>query len=232
MQLNETETMKKDENFCMLLYAKPGGGKTSTFRYLKGKTLLVDIDGSGKVLSGVPNITRATINPDDPANELLQFYAYAKANIDKFDNIVLDNLSHYQKLWLMEKGKKTKSGQPEIQHYGVFDNHLLNIVESFKALDANIIFTCWENTREIQLENMQLYHQFLPDIREKIVNHIMGVIPVVARLVRNPETGVRGFLLAESNGTFAKNQLDNREFALQTDIFNIGDITEDDIQTS
>lgn len=227
MELMETETMKKDEDFCILLYSKPGGGKTTTLKYLKGKTLVVDIDGSGKVLSGVPNITRVTIDPEKPSSELVQFYGYAKANIDKFDNIVIDNLSHYTKLWLMEKGKNTKSGQPEIQHYGVFDNHLLNIVESFKALDANIIFTAWEATREIQLENSQLYHQFLPDIREKIVNHIMGVIPIVARLVRNPETKARGFLLSESNGTYAKNQLDNREFCLQSEIFNIGDVEKD-----
>lgn len=231
MQLNETETMKKDENFCIMLYSIPGGGKTTTFKYLKGKTLVLDIDGSGKVLSGVPNITRATIDPEKPANEMLQFYGYAKANIQKYDNIVIDNLSHYTKLWLMEKGKTTKSGQPEIQHYGVFDNHLLNIVESFKALDANIVFTAWETTREIQLQNSQLYHQFLPDIRDKIVNHIMGVIPVVARLVRNPETKARGFLMAESNGTYAKNQLDNREFCLQSEIFNIGDV-ETDVQAT
>lgn len=230
MQFMETETMKKDENFCVMLYCKPGGGKTTTVKYLKGKTLLVDIDGSGKVLSGVPNITRVTIDPTKPDDELIKFYGYAKANIDKYDNIVIDNLSHYQKLWLMARGKNTKSGQPEIQHYGVFDNHLLNIVETFKALDANIVFTAWETTREIQLENSQLYHQFLPDIRDKIVNHIMGVIPVVARLVRNPETKVRGFLLSESNGTYAKNQLDNREFCLQSEIFNIGDV-ENDVQT-
>lgn len=229
MEFMETVDMKKDERFCMLLYAKPGGGKTSTVKYLQGRTLLVDIDGSGKVLSGVPNITRVTINPEKPADELVQFYAYAKANIQQYDNIVIDNLSHYTKLWLMEKGKNTKSGQPEIQHYGVFDNHLLNIVETFKALDANIIFTAWETTREIQLENLQIYHQFLPDIRDKIVNHIMGIIPVVGRLVRNTETKARGFLLSESNGTFAKNQLDNREFALQEDIFKIGDISNDGI---
>ncbi|EMK8546054.1 DNA-binding protein, partial [Listeria monocytogenes] len=62
------------------------------------------------------------------------------------------------------------------------------------------------------------------DIRDKVVNHIMGIVPVVARLIRNPETGQRGFLLSENNGNFAKNQLDNREFALQEDLFKIGDV--------
>jgi len=90
-------------------------------------------------------------------------------------------------------------------------------------LDANIVYTSWEATRQVQLESGQLFNQFLPDIREKVVNHVMGIIPVVARLVKNPETDVRGFILSESNGTYCKNQLDNREHALQEDIFKVGD---------
>lgn len=232
MQFKQSEEMTRNKNFRMLLYAKPGGGKTSTMRYLKGKTLLLDIDETSQVLSGLPGITVASIDPSIPSKEMGDFFKHAQSVAHEYDNIVIDNLTHYTKLWLMEKGEGTKSGQPEIQHYGVFDNHLLKLIAAFNNLDANIIYTAWETTREIQLENSQLYHQFLPDIREKLVNHVMGIIPVVARLVRNPETKVRGFLLSESNGTFAKNQLDNREFALQQDIFNVGDVVEDDVQPS
>lgn len=207
----------------MLLFAKPGTGKTSTVRYLEGKTLLLDIDHTSQVLSGLPGISIVKINPENPTQELIDFYGYAKTHIKEYDNIVIDNLSHYQKLWFMEKGKNTKSGQPELQHYGIYDNHLLNMITTFNNLDANIVYTSWESTRQIQLENGQLFNQFLPDIREKVVNHVMGIIPVVGRLVRNPETNVRGFLLSENNGTFAKNQLDSREFSLQEDIFKVGD---------
>ena len=224
MEIIQSENLKRDKNFKMLLYAKPGTGKTSTVRYLDGKTLLLDIDHTSQVLSGLPGISIVKINPENVTADIVEFFGYAKAHIQEFDNIVIDNLSHYQKLWFMEKGKKTKSGQPELQHYGIFDNHILNMVSTFSTLDANIIFTAWENTRQIQLENGQLFNQFLPDIRDKVVNHVMGIIPVVGRLVKNPETNVRGFLLSESNGTFAKNQLDNRTFALQEDIFKVGDI--------
>ena len=207
----------------MLLYAKPGTGKTSTVRYLEGSSLLLDIDHTSQVLSGLPGISVVKIDPEKPTQQLVDFYGYAKAHIKEYDNIVVDNLSHYQKLWLMEKGKNTKSGQPELQHYGIFDSHILNMISTFNNLDANIIYTSWEATRQIQLESGQLFNQFLPDVREKVVNHVMGIIPVVARLVKNPETNTRGFLLSESNGTFAKNQLDNRDFALQEDIFKVGD---------
>lgn len=224
LQITSASEMKKEENFCQLLYAEPGGGKTSTMQYLEGKTLLLDIDHTSRVLAGKENIDIAKIDTDNPEASIKEFYVYAKKNIANYENIVIDNLSHYQKLWLMEKAKNTKSGQPELKDYGIFDNHLIGIVEAFKVLGVNVIFTAWETTRQITLESGQLYNQFLPDIREKVVNHIMGIIPIVGRLVRNPQTKVRGFILSKSDGTFAKNQLDNREFCLQNEIFTIGDV--------
>lgn len=222
MQIKNAGDIKRNERFNILIYAEPGAGKTSTLQYLTGKTLVLDIDGTSRVLSGLTDIDVAEINPENVSKDMLDFYALAKSKIKEYDNIVLDNLSHYQKLWLMEKGRNTKSGQPELQHYGIFDTHLIDLISTFNSLDANVVYTAWEGTRQIQLESGQLYNQFLPDIRDKVVNHIMGIVPVVARLVRNPETKQRGFILQKSNGTFAKNQLDDREGCLQENIFNIG----------
>lgn len=228
MQIKKASEMKRSDRFNILIYAEPGAGKTSTLRYLEGKTLVLDIDGTSRVLAGLENIDVVELNPERPTKDMVEFYGFAKANLANYDNIVLDNLSHYQKLWFMEKGKNTKSGQPELQHYGIFDTHLIELISTFNKLDANIVYTAWEDTRQIQLESGQLYNQFLPAIREKVVNHIMGIIPVVARLTRNPETKARGFIMQKSNGTFAKNQLDNREGCLQENLFNIGS-EEDDV---
>lgn len=225
MEFIKSEEMKRSDFFNIMIYAKPGAGKTSTIKYLEGKTLLLDCDGTSKVLSGLPNITIAILDPRNPIQDMADFYGYAKTHSKEFDNVVIDNLSHYQKLWLMFNGRNTKSGQPELQHYGKFDTHLIDMISIFNSLpDTNVVYTAWETTRQIQMESGQLYNQFLPDIRDKVVNHIMGIVPVVARLIRNPETGHRGFLLSENNGNFAKNQLDNREFALQEDLFKIGDV--------
>ncbi|MFR4752781.1 MAG: hypothetical protein ACLT90_12825 [Enterococcus raffinosus] len=67
----------------------------------------------------------------------------------------------------------------------------------------------------------QIFNQFHPQIREKIVNNVMGLMNMVGRLMINEETGTRGFLLKRTDQTFAKNQLDDREFALQEELFNI-----------
>lgn len=224
MQITSAEEMKKDEYFSIMTYSEPGVGKTSTMQYLEGKTLLLDIDNTSRVLAGKPNIDVAKIDSDHPEKSMKEFYVYAKTHLAEYNNIVLDNLSHYQKLWLMEKAKATKSGQPELKDYGIFDNHLIGLIEAFNSMAANKVFTAWETTRQITLESGQIYNQFLPDIRDKAVNHVMGIIPIVGRLVRNPQTKARGFILAKSDGTFAKNQLDNREFCLQHEIFTIGDV--------
>ena len=41
------------EKACYLIYAVPGVGKTSTAKYFKGKTLVVDIDRTTRVLKGL-----------------------------------------------------------------------------------------------------------------------------------------------------------------------------------
>ena len=57
---------------------------------------------------------------------------------------------------------------------------------------------------KIKLPTGQLYDQAIPQIREKIITNVMGLVNMVGRLVINEETGNRGFILTPSNATFAK----------------------------
>jgi phage nucleotide-binding protein len=85
----------------------------------------------------------------------------------------------------------------------LFDNHILKVVETFNGLDANVIYTAWETTRSIVHDDGQQYNQFIPDIRDKIVNHVMGIVHVVARLVRKAD-GTRGFILEGNQSILLK----------------------------
>ncbi|PEP96679.1 AAA family ATPase, partial [Bacillus toyonensis] len=174
--------------------------------------LVLDVDGTSQVLSGYDNV-----DGNHPHDSILQFFAIAKANINQYDNIFIDNLTHYQKLWLLKKGESTKSGMPEIKDYALLDNHLLKVVETFNSLDANVIFTAWETTRHITHDDGQQYTQFIPEIRDKIVNHIMGIVHVVARLVTKAD-GTRGFVLEGDQSIFAKNHLDTRLGCIQEEL--------------
>ena len=217
MKTTNGADMKRSAKAKIITYSKPGDGKTTVAGLLPGKTLVFDIDGTSQVLEGYANVDIAKIDGEDAHNSIIQFYGHAKANVQKYDNIFIDNLTHYQKLWLLNKGEKTKSGMPELKDYAILDNHLLKLVEIFNALDANVIYTTWETTREIIHDDGQKYNQFLPDIRDKIVNHIMGINHVVARLVRKAD-GERGFILEGNQTIFAKNHLDARKGCLQKDL--------------
>ncbi|MDX1806565.1 MAG: AAA family ATPase [Paenisporosarcina sp.] len=223
MQITNGADITRSAKAKVILYSKPGDGKTTVAGLLPGRTLVLDIDGTSQVLEGYENVDVAKIDGDKPHDSILQFYAYAKANIDKYDNIFIDNLTHYQKLWLLKKGEVTKSGMPELKDYALLDNHLLKVVETFNSLDANIIFTAWETTRNIIHDDGQQYTQFVPDIRDKIVNHIMGIVHVVARLVRKAD-GSRGFILEGNQSIFAKNHLDDRMGCVQEELIKISDL--------
>ncbi|MEW4150765.1 AAA family ATPase [Bacillus thuringiensis] len=217
MEITNGARITKSKKAKIIIYSKPGNGKTTVAGLLPGKTLVLDIDGTSQVLSGYDNVDVARINGENPHDSILQFYAFAKAHIDQYDNIFIDNLTHYQKLWLLKKGENTKSGMPELKDYALLDNHLLKIVETFNALDANVIFTAWETTRNITHDDGQQYTQFIPDIRDKIVNHIMGIVHVVGQLVKKAD-GTRGFVLEGNQSVFAKNHLDSRNGCLQSEL--------------
>jgi phage nucleotide-binding protein len=207
----------RSEKAKVIIYSKPGNGKTTVAGLLKGKTLVLDIDGTSQVLSGYANVDVAKIDGSNPHDSILKFFALAKANVGKYDNIFIDNLTHYQKLWLLKKGENTKSGMPELKDYALLYNHLLKLVETFNTLEANVIFTAWETTRTITHDDGQNYTQFIPDIPDKIVNHIMGIEHVVARLVKKAD-GTRGFILDGDQSVFAKNHLDQRKGCLQEEL--------------
>lgn len=217
MELTNGAEIKKSKKAKIIIYSKPGNGKTTVAGLLPGKTLVLDIDGTSQVLSGYENVDVAKIDADDPHNSILKFFAIAKANIGKYDNVFIDNLTHYQKLWLLKKGENTKSGMPELKDYALLDNHLLKLVETFNSLDANIIFTAWETTRNIIHDDGQQYNQMIPDVREKIVNHIMGIVHVIGRLVRKAD-GSRGFILEGNESIFAKNHLSTAKGCLQEEL--------------
>ena len=49
-------TELNNKKSCYLIYANPGMGKTTAIKFIKGKTLLIDIDKSSIVLKGEKNI--------------------------------------------------------------------------------------------------------------------------------------------------------------------------------
>ena len=148
---------------------------------LVGKTVVLSVDGMYHVLSGLEDVSILTMDSTKPNDELGNFYRYLMANINDIDNIVIDNLSTFQKYWLNAAGRTTKSGMPEIKDYGIIARVLFDFIATLKDLKKNLLIFAHENKEEITREGGGVYTQFQPDIRA--MDAIMGIIPLVGRLV-------------------------------------------------
>lgn len=192
-----------------MIYSEPGKGKTSMIKSLKGNTVVFSVDGMYQVLSGLENVKVLVMDSKKPNDELGDFYRYLLKNIKDIDNIVIDNLSTFQKYWLNNIGKDTKSGMPEIRDYGVLDRVLLDFISSLKDLQKNLILFAHEKKQEVTKESGGVYTQFQPDVRN--MDAIMGIVPLVGRLVIVPnqenQTEERIIALQPTQTTRAKDQL-------------------------
>lgn len=205
-----------DTNTTYLIYANPGLGKTSAIKYLKGKTLVIDIDKSSAVLKGSENIDIVSIDTHNIWNTWIETVTeLLKGDYSKYDNIVIDNVSELFRASLANLGRDGKNDRvPEQQHYQKVDFTILDSLRALKKLNKRIVFTAWETSDAWTTETGQSYNRAYPDIRNKILNNFMGLCDVVARLVVATDAEgntKRGFVLQPTNSVYAKNRLDDRK---------------------
>lgn len=207
-----------------LLYAAPGTGKTHTINFLDGKTLYVAIDKTQYPLKGNENIDILEFDTHrawEQWNELIKWF---NANdLSKYDNLVFDNVSELFRSMLGNLGREGKNNRvPEMRHYQQIDFFIIDSLRFIQTLNKRVVYLAWETTDEFITEAGQTFNRSFPDIRKTILNNFMGLCQVVGKLAINQRTSTRGFVLQPSNSMFAKNQLDQREFCLQEDVFKVG----------
>ncbi|NVX90303.1 AAA family ATPase, partial [Listeria monocytogenes] len=109
----------KDTNKLRLIYSAPGIGKTSTIKFLSGKTLVVDIDRTTGVLKGNENIDIVTADTMTPFTTFPQLLKEINDNyLKEYDNIVIDNISELERSILAQLGKEGKNNRvPSMANY-------------------------------------------------------------------------------------------------------------------
>ncbi|HHL9881562.1 TPA: AAA family ATPase, partial [Streptococcus pyogenes] len=199
-------------------------GKTSTAKYLPGKTIVINIDKSAKVLRGNENIDIADIDTHkiwgewlDTVKELLNGAA------NDYDNIVIDNVSELFRACLANLGREGKNHRvPSQADYQRVDFTILDSLRALLQLNKRIVFLAWETSDQWTDENGMIYNRAMPDIRTKILNNFLGLTDVVARLVKKTTDDgeeVRGFILQPSASVYAKNRLDDRKGCKVEELF-------------
>lgn len=220
MEVRSLKNASRTDKWRICLYSKPGVGKTSAVKYLQGKTLILDLDNSTKVLAGL-DVDIVSFDRTHPEGEINEFVKQAPQLIKGYDNLVIDNISSFEKDWFTSMGKQSKNGiSNEIQDYSKWTNYFNRLITSLYALPANILITAWENSKTINNENNQTLNLYAPEIRDSVRDTFMGVTDIVGRMIINPKTSNRGVILEGNDAIFAKNRLDNRTVAPIEELFN------------
>ena len=221
MRIINGSDIELTKNWRILIYGKPGIGKTSVIKQLKGKTLVLSLDNSQRVLAGSENIDVVEFDRNQPTDCMTAFLKEVDEILSEYDNLVIDNISSFQSDWFVEQGRTSKNGiSNELQHFSQWTNYFLRVLTAIYSKPVNIYVTAWEDVRDLNLETGQIISQYIPQIRTSVLSQLLGLTDVVGRVVVNEKTGNRGCILEGSEGVYAKNRLDGRKACPLEEVFN------------
>lgn len=202
-----------------LIYAPPGMGKTTSIQFFPGKTLVLDIDRTSHVLKGNKEIDIVYVDNQNTWEDWAKTVkSITEQYKNQYENIVVDNVSELERCLLSDLGSKGKNkGVPSQGDYQYMQFRIVNSLRYLKNVGSNIIFMAWESDDLYIDSDGRQYNRSFPQINKKILNNVLGLCDVVARLMINSE-GERGFILSATNSTYAKNQIDDRKGCLQSEL--------------
>jgi len=235
MKIERIDDINQDNKpYTALLYCPPGVGKSTAIGLIaeagKGKTLVLDVDRTiyrtlakheiVKDTSKIYTVKIDNINTfEDWTNTLTSLVSMKKEGKLEFETIAVDNISELERCILSDLGRQGKNkGVPAQADYQYMQFKLVNSLRYMKSLGVNIVWTAWEDVRQIVSPDGTSYSQIIPKVSLKIVDNICGLCDVVGKILVNKDNE-HGILLEATQNIYAKNQIDTRK-ACRVEDFN------------
>lgn len=214
--INGTQLDKKNQTY--LLYGTPGLGKTTTLKFLTNKKiLLLDADKTSHVLKGCKHVDIVDIPASGTWEYWFNLMDELKKIIQQYDVIAIDNLSELERMLLSDLGRQGKNkGTPAMGDYQHVQFLIPLTIRKLKEFNKTIILFAWESGQVIRDVDGNEYTQIAPQLQRNLLNPVCGLCDIVGRLMIKNEQ--RFYLLEAKGNIYAKNQLDDREFATQDEI--------------
>ena len=229
-ELKSIEALVQDRKRTALLYCPPGVGKSTAIGLIaeqsEGKTLVLDVDRTiSNTLAKkeiVKDTSKVVVWQVDNINTFADWTACLQELVDMRDsgelknaniaNIAVDNISELERCILSDLGRQGKNkGVPAQADYQYMQFKLVNSLRLMKSLGMNVIWTAWEDVRNIVAPDGTSYSQLIPKMSLKIVDNICGLCDVVGKIFVNKDAQ-HGILLEAAQNIYAKNQIDSRKF--------------------
>lgn len=221
------EMIQKEKPYTALLYCPPGVGKSTAIGLIaeasQGNTLVLDIDRTIERTIGKREIVKDSsrmfvvqvdnINTFDEWTNTLKYLGELKEQGKlNFDTIAVDNISELERCILSDLGSKGKNkGVPAQADYQYMQFKLVNSLRYMKSFGVNVVWTAWEDVRQITSPDGTAYSQIIPKMSAKIVDNICGLCDVVGNIRINKDKE-HMILLEATQNIYAKNQIDSRKF--------------------
>lgn len=227
MDINQIDKINSGEMpYTALLYCPTGVGKSTAIGLIaeagKGKTLVLDVDRTidrtlakheiVKDTSKLYTVKIDNINTFEDWTRVLKELVQMKEDgtLD-FETIAVDNISELERCILSDLGRQGKNnGVPAQADYQYMQFKLVNSLRYMKSLGVNVVWTAWEDVRQIVSPDGTSYSQIIPKMSLKIVDNICGLCDVVGKILINKD-GEHGVLLEATQNIYAKNQIDTRK---------------------
>jgi len=197
----------------VLLYCKPGVGKTYLLGRLPGKTLVIDTDRGSKVLRKQKDVKDVDVVYSSGMDQLSSHLAELEGKCI-YDTVCIDTLTEVREAFLTHLSMQnlTKDGKPmcapQQGDYLRASYTLQNVLRSYKNLvekGVNIIFTAWETPFTITTDSGVQIDQLIPMVGSKNgadAQKICGMVDTVGYLMKDPNSEARSIMFESKDGKF------------------------------